>query len=78
MFIRIKRGGNRSHPHDYLQVVESYREGISVRQRVIATLGRLDQLRAEGQLDGLVKSLCRFSVLAGLGKVPKLGLVVPS
>jgi hypothetical protein len=61
MFIRIKRGGNRAHPHDYLQIVESYREGSSVRQRLIATLGRLDQLRAEGQLDGLIKSLCRFS-----------------
>jgi len=61
MFIRIKRGGNKAHPHDYLQIVESYREGISVRQRVIATLGRLDQLRVEGQLDSLIKSLCRFS-----------------
>ena len=61
MFIRIKRGGNQVHPHDYLQIVESYREGTSVRQRVLATLGRLDQLRAEGQLDGLIKSLCRFS-----------------
>jgi hypothetical protein len=61
MFIRIKRGGNRTHPHDYLQIVESYREGTSVRQRVLVTLGRLDQLQAEGQLDGLIKSLCRFS-----------------
>ena len=61
MFIRVKRGGNRVHPHDYLQIVESYRDGSSVRQRVIATLGRLDQLRADGQLDGLIKSLCRFS-----------------
>jgi hypothetical protein len=61
MYIRIKRGGNKAHPHDYLQIVESYREGLSVRQRVIATLGRLDELRAEGQLDGLIKSLCRFS-----------------
>lgn len=61
MYIRVKRGGNEIHPHDYLQIVESYREGTSVRQRVIATLGRLDQLRAEGQLDGLIKSLCRFS-----------------
>jgi len=61
MYIRIKRGGNKAHPHDYLRIVESYREGPSVRQRVIATLGRLDELRAEGQLDGLIKSLCRFS-----------------
>ena len=61
MFVRLKRGGNKAYPHDYLQIVESYRDGPSVRQRVIATLGRLDQLRAEGQLDGLIKSLCRFS-----------------
>lgn len=61
MFFRIKRGGSQVHPHDYLQIVESYREGTSVRQRVLLTLGRLDQLRAEGQLDGLIKSLCRFS-----------------
>jgi arginine repressor len=61
MFIRIKRGGNRAHPHDYLQIVESYREGTSVRQRVLVTLGRLDQLRTDGQIDGLIKSLCRFS-----------------
>jgi hypothetical protein len=61
MFIRVKRGGNQANPHDYLQIVESYRDGTSVRQRVIATLGRLDQLRAEGQLDGLIKSLSRFS-----------------
>jgi hypothetical protein len=61
MFIRVKRGGNKTHPHDYLQIVESYRDRTSVRQRVIITLGRLDQLRAEGQLDGLIKSLCRFS-----------------
>jgi len=76
MFIRIKRGGNKAHPHDYLQIVESYRDGFSVRQRVIATLGRLDQLRAEGQLDGLIKSLCCFSetlqVIEAFG-LPEIG-----
>lgn len=61
MFVRIKRGGNKKHPHDYLQVVESYRAGGMPRQRVIANLGRLDRLTAEGQLDGLVESLARFS-----------------
>jgi transposase len=61
MFIKLKQGGNKAHPHEYVQIVESYREGYSVRQRVITTLGRLDQLREQGQLDGLIKSLCRFS-----------------
>jgi len=61
MFFRAKKSGSKSQPHEYLQIVESYRDGTAVRQRVIATLGRLDQLRASGQIDGLMKSLARFS-----------------
>jgi len=61
MFFRAKKSGSKEHPHEYLQIVESYRDGSSVRQRVIATLGRLDQLRASGQIDGLMQSLARFS-----------------
>ncbi len=61
MFVRIKKSGSKKAPHEYLQIVESFRDGKSVRQRVIATLGRLDQLKAAGQIDGLVKSLARFS-----------------
>jgi len=61
MFFRAKKSGSKDHPHEYLQIVESYRDGSSVRQRVIATLGRLDQLKASGQIDGLMQSLARFS-----------------
>jgi len=61
MFVRIKKSGSKNAPHEYLQIVESFRDGKSVRQRVIATLGRLDQLKASGNIDGLVKSLARFS-----------------
>ena len=61
MFVRIKKSGSKKAPHVYLQIVESYRDGKSVRQRVIATLGRLDHLKAAGQIDGLVRSLARFS-----------------
>jgi len=61
MFFRAKKSGNEKHPHHYLQIVESYRNGKSVRQRVIATLGRLDHLRASGEIDGLASSLARFS-----------------
>jgi hypothetical protein len=61
MFVRVKKSGSKKAPHEYLQIVESYRDGKSVRQRVITTLGRLDQLKASGQIDGLVKSLARFS-----------------
>ena len=44
----------------YLQIVESHRTGDQVRQRVIATLGRLDELEASGQLDRLLRSGARF------------------
>jgi arginine repressor len=61
MFFRAKKSGSKDNPLYYLQVVESYRDGRSVRQRVIATLGRLDHLKASGQIDALMQSLARFS-----------------
>lgn len=60
MFARVKRSGSR----EYLQVVENrWEKGRSV-QRVLQTLGRIDVLRASGQLDALLASLARFSVSA--------------
>lgn len=63
MFPRIKRGGNEEHPHDYLHVVEAYRDPHTrkPKHRLIANLGRLDQLVATGQLDRLIEGLARFS-----------------
>jgi hypothetical protein len=61
MFVRAKKGGNEANPHRYIQIVESYRQGKTVRQRVLATLGRLDQLQQSGELDGLIQSLSRYS-----------------
>ncbi|MBW2067054.1 MAG: hypothetical protein JRJ03_19265, partial [Deltaproteobacteria bacterium] len=60
-FFRAKKSGSKANPLYYLQVVESHRDGRSVRQRVIATLGRLDHLKASGQIDALMQSLARFS-----------------
>ncbi|MDI6873923.1 MAG: IS1634 family transposase, partial [Actinomycetota bacterium] len=57
MFIREKTVQGRT----YLQVVENYREGDKVRQRVIATLGRKEELVASGQIEGILRSLSRFS-----------------
>ena len=57
MFVRVKRSG----PRQYLQIVENFREGKKVRQRVIANLGRLDVLRATGALDSIATSLARLS-----------------
>jgi Transposase DDE domain len=56
MYFRRKQSQGRI----YLQIVESQRSGDAVRQRVIATLGRLDDLEARGQLDRLLRSGARF------------------
>jgi hypothetical protein len=57
MYFRKKISGGRI----YLQIAESRRVGGQVRQRVITTLGRLDQLQASGQLERLVRSGARFA-----------------
>src|SRR5438876_3923940 len=57
MFFRIKQSG----PRQYLQIVENSRANGRVRQRVLTTLGRLDELRQTGQLDGLLASGARFA-----------------
>jgi len=56
MFIRKKRSG----PRTYLQIVENRREKGKVKQRVIATLGRLDELLESGKIDGLIRSAAKF------------------
>ena len=57
MFFRQKRSGNRV----YLQIVENRWEQGRSKQRVIATLGRLDRLSESGQLDTLLQSGAKFS-----------------
>jgi transposase len=57
MFFRTKHSGTRS----YLQIVENRWEDGRTRQRVVATLGRLDQLQQSGQLDALLASGARLS-----------------
>jgi transposase len=57
MFFRQKRRGQRT----YLQLVENrWLDGRS-RQRVLATLGRLDLLQQHGQIDALLASGARFA-----------------
>jgi len=57
MFFRQKRSGD----HVYLQIVENRWEEGGSKQRVIAIVGRLDQLRESGQLDGLLQSGAKFA-----------------
>jgi hypothetical protein len=57
MFFRQKRSADRL----YLQIVENERVDGRVRQRVIATVGRMDALAATGALDRMLASGARFS-----------------
>src|SRR5207245_6359610 len=52
---------NGPHTRGYLPILESRRDGRRVRQHVIATLGRRDQLVADGTLDHPLESPARFS-----------------
>jgi len=57
MFVKLTRSG----PRTYVKLVEAYRDehGVS-RQRVVATLGRLEQVRAGGA-DALIRGLHRVT-----------------
>jgi len=57
MFARIKKSGK----YQYLQIVENQKEKGKVKQRVIATIGRMDQLQAKDRVETLIRSLSRFS-----------------
>jgi len=61
MYVRAKTVRHGDKAYEYLQLVEARREAGRNRQRVIATLGRLDQVSASGQLDRLIAGLARFS-----------------
>jgi len=57
MFARVKKSGI----YQYLQLVENRWENGRTHQRVIATLGRLDQMTQRGEVESLVRSLSRFT-----------------
>jgi hypothetical protein len=62
MFFRLKTSG----PRRYLQIVANRREGGAVRQQVVATIGRLDELASTGALAALLASGARFCEQASL------------
>ena len=57
MFARVKKSGR----YQYLQIVENHKEKGKVKQQVIATVGRLDQLQEKQRVETLIRSLSRFS-----------------
>ena len=55
--VQVRRGDKT---YTYLKLVQSYREGGRVRQRVVANLGREDELKASGQLEALAGAFARL------------------
>ncbi|CDS54738.1 Mobile element protein [Polaromonas sp. CG9_12] len=56
MFIKLTRSG----PNQYVQLVEAFRDDSGrPKQRTVATLGRLDQLR--GELQSVISGLQRIT-----------------
>jgi hypothetical protein len=58
-YFRRKTSAGRA----YLQIVESRRDGDYVRQQVIATLGRFEELPASRQLERLLRSGVRQAMV---------------
>jgi len=74
VFARVKKSGK----YQYVQIVHNERVDGRVRQRVVATLGRLEVLKESGQLDGLIESLARFSDHVAVLNALKAEKVEPS
>ena len=77
MFVRVKRSGN----YKYLQIVHTYREGKKVKQRVVSTLGRLDQLQEKRDIESIAQSISKFSesvllVLTGKSNIQSDSLII--
>lgn len=69
MFVKSTRVTSGGRQLTYLQLVESYRDGDRVRQRVIAKLGREDELD-RAAIERLVRSLAKYAdVEVGAGNV---------
>jgi hypothetical protein len=57
MFVRLKKTAG----YQYLQLVHNYRDNGKPKQKVIATLGRLEELVNNGSIESIIESLERYS-----------------
>jgi transposase len=57
MFVRVKNVQANGRHYRYLQIVENFREGVRVRQRILGSLGRLDELLGSGDLERVIRQL---------------------
>ena len=57
MFARVKAVRSNGRTYQYVHIVENRRENGKVRQRIVGSLGRLDELLGSGDLQRLIQSL---------------------
>lgn len=57
MFVRLKSVRANGRTYQYLHLVESRREGPKVRQHIVGSLGRLDELLDTGDLERVITQL---------------------
>jgi hypothetical protein len=57
MFARVKAVRSYGRTYQYVHLVENRRENGKVRQRIVGSLGRLDELLASGELQRIIQSL---------------------
>jgi transposase len=78
MFVRVQKVRQRGRVYEYVHIVEGYRdEDGKVRHRVVANLGRRDQLKDSGALDNLAAAFTRLDPAPGRYLVGAMPLVVP-
>lgn len=57
MFVRLKNVRTNGRRYQYLHIVENFRQGDKVRQRILGSLGRLDKLLEKGDLERVISQL---------------------
>jgi len=77
MFVRVKKSGS----NEYLQIVQNYREGYKSKQRVIGTLGRVDEVAGSKDIVTLIAKLSKYSnealmVITGQSKIDARGVSI--
>jgi transposase len=78
MFVRVQRVRQGGRVYEYVHIVVGYRdEAGKVRHRVVANLGRRDQLKDAGALDNLAAAFTRLDPTPGRYQVGAMPLVVP-
>jgi hypothetical protein len=73
MFVRVKKIAAGQRSYQYVQIVENRREAGQVRQRIVASLGRLDRLEAEGDLQRIIEGLVKLAPQVRLVKAQREG-----